>query len=286
MGGLNGDSETTTRYAPYIESGHHSFLNTMSDRTGAIAIDSPYSVYIDIIIDDAFFGAGYLISSFSSLYDMYGKFMAGLDIDNLFSTIFEKNMTHEEIDDLIQENAIVLDKNVNTKILPGFQTNMRQINAVVSSSFVLGKAVIEDARVKAQARFSAEMKYRRLPGNQFEWKAYLNWNKEVITSYARTIKLYYSAKTDGDNANYSIAAKDSLWPFTVYEYERAAIGALQGSIIERAMQRERSDVSKALLITSYAVTGMQVGAAVGGPWGMVIGFVVGAIIGLAVVYLE
>ena len=50
--------------------------------------DSPYLDYEGIAIEAAFFSAGYTIASFPSLYDMYGKFMAGLDVDTLFSQIF------------------------------------------------------------------------------------------------------------------------------------------------------------------------------------------------------
>lgn len=279
-------SETTVRYAPYIESKHDSFLSAISDKTMAIAIVSPYSAYVDTTIDNAFFGAGYLISSFSSLYDMFGKFMAGLDIDDLFSVIFKNSMTHEETNDLIQKNAIELDKKVNTKILPSFYINMRSLNAVVSSSFVLGKAVIEDARIKVQAKFSAEAKYGRLSDSRFEWKAYLNWNKEVITSYAKTMKLYYSAKMDSGGANFDIAVKNSLWPFTVYEYERSALSALQGCIADRvARDLERSGLSKILLIASYTATGAQLGSYFG-PYGTLIGVVVGAVIGIAMIFLE
>jgi hypothetical protein len=82
-GGGGGDTETTVRYAGYIEDKHKDFLNVVAAQRANIIDDSPYAGFVDIDIDPAFFGTGYLISSFPSLYDMFGKFMAGLDIDTI-----------------------------------------------------------------------------------------------------------------------------------------------------------------------------------------------------------
>jgi len=43
------------------------------------------------------------------------------------------------------------------------------------------------------------------------------------------MKFYFAVAMDLDNKNYEMAAKAALWPFTVLEYETAALGALQGA---------------------------------------------------------
>ena len=78
MGGGGGSSSSPytwseIRYAPYVEARHYNFLNTVYSSRVAAINNSPFAAYTDIEVDNAFFGAGYTISSFPSLYDMYRK---------------------------------------------------------------------------------------------------------------------------------------------------------------------------------------------------------------------
>lgn len=273
-GGGGGDTETTVRYAGYIEDKHSDFLQAVASNRQTAIYESPFSDYVDINVDLAFFGTGYLISSFPSLYDMFGKFMAGLDICALSGQIFEDTVNASEINALVSAEAVMMDDDIDANVIPRFQAGMRDINSVMSSSYVLGRAAIEDARVKSLSRFSAELKYRMIPVAIQKWQTHLEWNKNVVMNYAELMKLYFSAKMDIDGVNYQMAAKDVLWPFTVLEYERAALGALQGA------RTTSSDVagggsSQAAKSISGALGGAAAGAAVGGWPGAAIGGILG-----------
>jgi len=269
--GGGGDQTTTVRYAPYVESKHSSFLTAIATYRENTTDESPFDGYTDIITEAAFFGTGYLISSFPSLYDMYGKFMAGLDIDSLYDQIFEDTVNGAETENLISAERELLDDDIEQNVTPRFQIGMRDINSVVSSSFVVGKALIESARVKAISKFSSELRYRLIAIAAERWKTHIEWNKSVVMSYAEIMKLYYSTKLDVEDFNYSMAAKDLLWPFTVLEYERAALGALQGATNANS---EVGGSSK----TARALSGALAGAAAGstfGPWGAAAGGAIG-----------
>lgn len=265
MGGGGGSSSspytwTEIRYAPYIEARHSDFLNSVySARVGAIS-NSPFSAYTDIEVDDAFFGAGYTISSFPSLYDMYGKFMAGLDIEALWTQEYNDTIDSPVVSSLIAAEGDLIDDEIEQTSLPRLQTGMRDLNAVMSSSFVVGKSLIEDTRTKMVAKFSADLKYRLIPIAQERWSTHLNWNKLVIGTYAEIMKLYFSAKTDVDEINYAMAAKNTLWPFTVLDFERAAVGALQGATTSK---QDVAGASTASRVLSGALTGAAMGAQVG-----------------------
>ena len=75
------------------------------------------------------------------------------------------------------------------------------------------------------------------------------------------MKLYFSAKTDIDEVNYAMAAKNILWPFTVLDFERAALGALQGATNSKTDVAGASTASRVL---SGALSGAAMGAMVGG----------------------
>jgi len=262
-GGGGGDQRTEIRYAPYIEAHHADFLNVVQSSRKAVINDSPFASYTDIEVDDAFFGAGYLISSFPSLYDMYGKFMAGLDIEVLFTQEFEDTVNSPVVGDLVAAHSAMMDDDIEINSLPRFQAGMRDINSVMSSSFVVGKAVIEDARTKALSLFGADLKYRLIPIAVDRWKTHLEWNKNVVGVYAEIMKFYFSAKTDVDETNYAMAAKNKLWPFTVLDFERAALGALQGAVNEKKDVAGASTTAKVL---SGALSGAAMGAMVGSAW--------------------
>ena len=255
------NTQSMIRYAPYVETRHSSFLTAIySARVTAIE-DSPFESYAEVEVDDAFFGAGYTIASFPSLYDMYGKFMAGLDIEALWSQMFESTVNSSVVEDLIAAEGDLLDDEIETTSVPKIQAGMRDINSVMSTSYVVAKSLIEDSRTKLLAKFSADLKYRLIPVAQARWESHLNWNKLVIGTYSEIMKLYFSAKTDVDEVNYAMAAKDRLWPFTVLDFERAAVGALQGATNSKTDVAGASTMSRVL---SGALTGAAMGAMIGG----------------------
>jgi hypothetical protein len=268
MGGGGGGKQPahtsqTIKYAPYIETKHEDFLQTIQSERRAIIDDSPFGDYTDIEVDDAFFGAGYLISSFPSLYDMYGKFMAGLDIEVLWSQIFEDTVNSPVVSNLIAAESALMDDDIETNTIPRLQTGMRDMNSVMSSSFIVAKAIVEDAKVKSLSKFSAGLKYNLIQIASGRWTTHLEWNKGVVGVYAEIMKFYFAAKTDMDDVNYTMAVKDKLWPFTVLDFERAALGALQGAMNSKTDVAGASTTARVL---SGALSGGAMGALVGSGW--------------------
>lgn len=280
-GGGGGSTETMIRYADYVQEHHDDFLNQVAANRDIAIEANPWAAvpYSDIICDDAFFGSGYLISSFPSLYDMYGKFMAGLDIEVLWTQIFEDTVNSPIVDTLVSAEAALMDDDIEANLLPRLQAGMRDVNSIIASSYVIGRALIEDARVKARNKYAAELRYKLIPIAADRWGVHLEWNKNVVGVYAELMKFYYAARIDVDDANYSMASKGVLWPFTVLEFERAALGALQGATTTKTDVAGASTAKKAI---SGALSGAAMGAMIGGKsggYGMAIGAVLGGIAG-------
>jgi len=286
MGSKTKSKTTNTlyvRYAPYIESYHENFL-TETFAQGDVMI-SPYANCATLDANDAFFSTGYALSNFPSLYDMFGKFMAGLDIEVIWNNAFKDALSKTEINEAVAKEMALVDDKV-TNDLVSFQLNMRNLNAIASSSFIVGKAIIEDARLKILAKLSLDSKLELIADVQVKFIASLNWMKKAITSYAELMKAYYRVKPDVDDYNTFNVSQNMLWPFTVLDFERAALGALQSTAsFEKAVKRTRSTLSKVLLVASYTVTGAQLGSYFG-PYGTAIGAVVGFVVGIAMLYLE
>ena len=64
--------------------------------------------------------------------------------------------------------------------------------------------------------------------------------------YAEIMKLYFSGKMDVDGFNYEMMAKHALWPFTILDFERAGLGALQGATTMTKDVAGGSTASKAI----------------------------------------
>jgi hypothetical protein len=281
-GGGGGDTETTVRYAPYVEARHQQFLNVVANKRDAVINESPYEGYTAIPYEDAFFGSGYVMASFPSLYDMFGKFMAGLDIDTLFTQILNDSLDNTAVANAVSRHAIELSDDIEQNANPRFVTGMRDINSVLSSSFIVGKAMMEVGRNKALSKYRADLDKAMIPIAAQRWQAHIDWNKTVIMTYAELMKLYFSAAMDLDNHNYGMVVKDRLWPFTVLDYERAALGALQGA--SKTSTSGGEGPSTAQKAIGGALTGAAAGAMVGSVVpgvGTAVGAVVGGVIGLA-----
>lgn len=273
-GGGGGDSETTVRYAPYIEEHHSNFLDDIQTYVDLLKDDSPYDGYVDLDIGPAFFGTGYTLASFPSLYDMFGKFMAGLDVDTLFDQVLDDTLNGNAVSNVIAAEAVSLSDDLEETAIPRFTTGMRDINSVLSSTFIVGKAMMETARTKALSKFSAEIRYRLIPAAIQRWESHLKWNEAVVRVYIDMLKLYIVGKIDTDKHNYSIATKDALWPFTVLDFQRAALGALQGATSSKKTAGEDDSVGSAIggamagASAGYMISeGNPLGAAIGGALG-------------------
>lgn len=283
MGGGKGDSKTesTIRYAPYLEALHQAFLAEISAAVTAAAGNSPYAAYTDLDFEAGFYGAGFVMSSFPSLYDMFGKFMAGLDVEVLYDETYEDLINGAVTQNMISQEADILSDDIENEALPRFEAGMRDINAVMSSTFVIGRAMLEVGRTKALSRFSADLRGKLLPIIADRWKAHLDWNKEVINVYAQIMKFAIIQKMDIDNHNLEQHSKDVLWPFNAYQYETNALAAMSAATNTTSSAAGASTAQKAIGgAMTGAATGGFLGGAIAGSAGGPIGAAIGGVIGL------
>lgn len=292
MGGSGGDqpadTSKTVHYAAYIEEKHSNLLNTVATLRASLITDSPYGTYESQKVDDAMFGIGFTIADFASLYDMYGKFMSGYGLEALWNVTMTDQANLTEVNLSIQADGVLLDENIVINSAPAFKLTMRDRNAVASSSFIVGKSILECQRTKDLANLSADSKFKLLPDLNAKYNTVLNWQKGVTDSYSELMKLYFLTAVQGKEADTVFAARDILWPFDVLDFERAVLGTMRqnAGYQKRGLQRTRSTLSKILLIGSWTANGAFVGAQIGGYSGAIVGAIVGFIVGVANVLFE
>jgi len=282
-----GASTQTIRYAPHIEQAHKRLLDESGGvipKYGIFRVmndlfdQSIYKDYEKYDIDDAFFGRvpgdasrTYEIRNFPSLYDMFGKFMAGLDVHVLWSDVYEDAVHGPEIAAAVSAQAELLDNEVKIKVLPSFLAGMRDINAIQSTTFVIGKAIIADSTVRQMNEFQSRLRLSAIELSVQLWRTHLDWSKSVITMYLEMTKLYYATRVDVDTKQLEYAAADKLWNMNLFDEPRALLGVLNGA----AASQQKNKPSQAQSAVAGALGGAAAGAAIGGPYGAAAGAVLG-----------
>lgn len=284
----SGLSYVYTRYAPYLEARHSTFLNDVYAYRVAACACNPYTGYAAINVDDAYIGIGVAIEDFGSLFTAFGKYLSGFDIEKLWARVFWALFSEDESENTVKAQLNILDDEDIQTAIAKCKLEMRNIGAVVSSSFVISKANIEKERTKKVGELYSEAQINLLEVGENTFVRSLNSNNNSTKMYAKIMKDYFESVALATEINYEFGVKQTLWPFTVMEYERAALGALRRnlSLAKTSTKRTRSALSKGLLIASNVVTGAMVGLYAYGYVGAIVGAVVGLVVGIAQILLE
>lgn len=187
------------KYAPYVESWHQTFLNTVhvwctnpayaaNPYTSAVAYDPEDDIDAMLAALNALCNA--LLAFHNTSVDInvvataYDKAVTVQDY--VPRTALQAHMTametsidaiilnEEKIDESVNQYSEQLQADIEEKALPIFESGMRDINAVMSSAFIIGEALIFAEKDRNVAKFSADLRLA-------------NWsdrNKAIINSSA------------------------------------------------------------------------------------------------------
>lgn len=288
MGKSGGGGDTTVHFAPYLEYAHQNMLNnagsvwlssSIAAEINALFDASPYDPTDTVSADDGFLGTGYTIEQYPSLFDMYGKFMAGLDIEVLWTQLYNASVSGTEISDAIAAQSDILQDEIDTKVLPNLLAGYRDIGAVISTAFTTSKALVVAAKVKTLADSESKLRLHMFDMAQARTQDHLNWNKSVIQMYADMMKLYYSAKFDDEARKMEWEVKDTLWNVSLFDYARAFLGAINGAPAAKN-ELQPSQATKAVsMAMAGAGAGAQISSSLGYSGGS--GAAIGGVLGLA-----
>lgn len=267
MGGGKGSSTQTVRYAPYLEEIHQRYLDDHGAETPSTNFTavfntalgkSPYT-YPATDVDKGFFGLRdddptltYEIENFPSLWDMFGKFIAGLDVHDLWSDIYEDVVHGPDVQAVVSAHAADTQDSIDQDVLPKFLAGMRDINAVQSTAFIIGKALIQDSHVREVNKFSADIRAKAIDNSVTMWSRHLDWSQSVIKVYGEMFRLYYGTKNEMDNTDMERAAKNSLWDLGLFENAKSFIGAMHGAAAGGKTEKGGSVLGSILSVAGMA----------------------------------
>lgn len=294
-----GGGETRVRYAPNIETAHSKYIDGTPTTSITHAINraltsasggfynsdngtkiglSPYGDYNFEDIREGYFGVvpgddqntTYDIKNFPSMWEIYGRFLPGVDVLKLWGDIYDDTIHGPELDNSIAAQAQLIQDNIDENILPRFYAGMRDINAVQSSAFIVGKALIARGNVTALNDAITKIRLAAVNLSGVIWARKLDWDRDVVTIYQGMFRDFYASDMDHEAERLDFRVKDAIWDVEVIDNARAMIGALNG-----AAAATEKRVSKGARIASGALGGAAAGSVLG-PYGALIGGIAGA----------
>lgn len=295
-GGGGGSSSGAVSHAAYLEAIHADWLNN----TGADTISSSitdvmnsalaYSPWTGLTAYDP----DAQITAYEGVMAAFKALLAGISDTGDWNSLYTQAETSIDNPVVIANDvaafAAILDDQITTTILPRFRRGMQDINAVVSSAFPIGEAVIEAFRDRDVAKYTTGLMMgkddKKLTATSQMLQLMiqrLSWEESYVRVYTEGQRIKIVAKKEETDQNAKLDEEDALWDLEVFQYGGNIMAAIQGGTVgskPKAASPFQSALGGAM---SGAAAGAMVGASMGssaGPYGAVIGGILGAGAGL------
>ena len=259
--GGGGGSSGKVDYPEYMKNFHIGFMDpnlatayptvgvTLTEAMNtAMTGASPYASFVGVDVNDSYLGSGQVITNFTAPF-AYLNTYAGMD----FAAIVAAYRTANEIGDFIGDisskvdqltaaEGAILEEEIVQVSLPAMKVGYRTANAVMSSAFVIGEAIIRSGKVKQMAKTDAAFRLEsfKLEAElrvrnealciDYATKAILA-KRDIATTAMDFAKLYVGSRNEIDDAEIEVSAKDALWDLKVFQYGGNFLGAISGSSV-------------------------------------------------------
>ena len=196
-------------------------------------------------------------------------------------------MSEASITTVTNAHAAVLDDRLTTEVLPRFQVGMRDVNAVISSTFVVGQSVLEAFNTREVAEFDAKLRVANygqrsqmiIKGAEdviqlLQFK--MNYKDSIVKTTIEANRIKTVMKGEEFEGQLDVDDKAYRWGLELYQHGANVLSAISGSAVstQKAPSKGGSALGGAL---SGAAAGAMAGSYVLPGWGTAIGAVVGGI---------
>ena len=277
--GGGGGGSGAIDYPNYMETVHNDWL----DNTGVDTISSSITDVMDAALGnspwtgqsaydpDADITA--MIAAEDLLQDLVDLLSAGTTLDTLISEVLDET----RIDDLVDEYEADAAARLAATILPRFRRGMQDINAVVSSAFVIGEAVIEAEQERNVNKYSAELHGKAGVDAAIQIiNLKLEYQRAASAMLSEIYRMKIVAKKEENEIEMKIDEADGLWDLEVFQYGANLLAGIGGGTVAPNTKRPSTAQSMIGGALSGAAAGAMVGNTIPG-----LGTAAGAGIGLA-----
>ena len=279
--GGGGGSSGQVDYPQYMKDWHYSALNhggadvlisSMTDVMNAALANSPFTGALAYSPDNELVS---IIAAPTALDNLVALMSAGTGLDTIITNVLDNT----RITDSVSEFAADLDNRLLTEVLPRFEAGMRDINAVVSSAFVLGRAFIEEAQDRQVSKYAADLRLKSFGDDAIKIIGLkLQYQHLVSSMIIEANRMKIVAKKEETDENLKISESDGLWDIEVFKHGGNLLSSISGAAVSLSKHNTASSVIGGAL--SGAAAGAMVGSVVPGI-GTAVGAVAGGILGAA-----
>ncbi len=220
-----------------------------------------------------------MLTSVTDLETLVNLLSAGTGLDAIIADV----LSDARIDDAVTEYSADLGDILDAEVTPRFEAGMRNINAVVSSAFALGRAIIEDGQTREVAKYSAAQHMKAFGDDALRLIALkLDYQKNLTHLTAEANRIKIAAKSGEAESNLGIDEADALWDIKLFQYGANLLASIGSGT---ALPKEKSQAQQAL---GGAMVGAAAGAYLAAPTGgmsIVAGAVIGGILGAGASFL-
>ncbi len=297
-GGGGGGSSGHVSHSAYLETIHADWLNSsgadtvvnsVTDAINAALASSPWTSQVAYNPDTD-------ISAYLAVISTFDTMLAGMNDKTDWDSFYNQASTTitsldtSTINADIEAYGAVLDDQLVSVTLPRFRRGMQDINAVVSSAFVIGEAVIEGFRDRDVAKYASSLRASSaierpkilLSGTEQMIKMMMNrlgLEDSYMKTYIEATRIKIVAKKEENDRNMAIDERDALWDLEAFQYGANVMAAIQGGTVANKV-KEPSALSSAI---GGALSGAAAGAMI--THGNPIGIGIGAVLGIASSFL-
>ena len=269
------------------QTGSDSIESSMVDAMNAALGSSPYASMTAYDPATPVGNMATAIGAFNTLID-------ALDHDDDWAGIVDTVVAKADAavfdDTLINADIVAFgaqqDDRIENEVLPRFQAGMLNVNAVMSSAFVIGEAIIEGMNDRDVAKYASEARVKNnIQRNDFITKsvdlilrnmfgrielegkvAQLTVEKERMTIVAG------KEKKDTEN---NITLGNSKWDLEIFHFGANLLSSIGGGTFIPNIQSPSTGAS----VLGGALSGAAIGSQIGGSTGAAVGAGIGGLIG-------
>ncbi len=263
-------------FPAYLETVHNDWI----DATGVDTIEKSMTEVMDTALGSSPFTAltaydptaevAAIIAAPGGLETLVDLLSSDTGLDSLINSILDES----RITDSVAAFSADLAAKADSDIYPRFEAGMRDINSVMSSAFVIGRALIADQLAREDAKFEGDLRYKAFGEDALrviEMKLRYEDIVDRLKIESNRIKIVASKEeTDG---NIKLDEADATWDLETFQYGANVMAAVSGGTNPR-----QKSPSTAQSVIGGAVSGAATGAAVSGgnPLAMLAGGLLGA----------
>lgn len=281
-------------FPDHMKTIHQEWLNN----TGSDAIESSIVSKMNVAIGSTPFGSADVYDPSSRLTAMgtavgdFNTLIDALDWDGDWEAAVTAAVTKadaEVFDSTTQDADIaafqtLIDTRIEDTVLPRFQAGLRDVNAVMSSAFVIGESLIEAQASNEVVKYGTDLKLKeRIQRNDFILKsvetllrdhlARIELEGKYVHYFLEYERMAIVATKEKYDFALNVEVQAAKWDLEIYAYGCNMLSAIGGGTFMPNIQSP----STAQSALGGALSGAAIGSQVGGGWGAAIGGAIGGI---------